>query len=171
MADFKVQQIPVVDSDGSLIGVERITELIETPVEDTWIVLMAGGLGSRLRPLTDTLPKPLIPVGGRPLLESIVNGLAEQGFRRFFFAVNYKAELFCEHFGDGRKFGVNIEYLHEHERKGTAGALSLLPERPQRPFIVMNADLLTTISLRQMLDFHCEHNAAATMCVREYGVE
>jgi dTDP-glucose pyrophosphorylase len=170
MGELRIHQLPVVDTEGRLLGLERIDDLIETPANDTWVVLMAGGLGSRLRPITETTPKPLIHVGGRPLIENIVSGFIAQGFRRFFLAVNYKAELFREHFGDGRRLGVEIEYLHERDRKGTAGALSLLP-RPTAPFLVMNGDLLTNLHFHQLLDFHTEHHAQATMCVREYAFQ
>jgi dTDP-glucose pyrophosphorylase len=171
MGDLGIHQLPVVDADGRVFGLERIDSLIESPADDTWVVLMAGGLGTRLKPITETIPKPLIPVGGRPLIENIVNNFVAQGFRRFIFAVNYKAELFREHFGDGQRLGISIEYVHERERRGTAGALALLHERPAGPFLVMNGDLMTTVNFRQLLDFHREHEAAATMCVREYAFE
>ena len=161
----------MVTGEGRLIGLELIDEVIDRPADDTAVVLMAGGVGTRLKPLTETTPKPLLPVGGRPLIENIILGFAAQGFRRFFLAVNYKAELFKDHFGDGSAFGVSIEYLEERERKGTAGALSLLPERPRGPFLVMNGDLLTTVNFRQLLDFHREHRALATMCVREHAFQ
>jgi dTDP-glucose pyrophosphorylase len=171
MADLGIHQLPVVDADGHVFGLERIDSLIEIPSVDTWVILMAGGLGTRLKPITETIPKPMIPVGGRPLIENIVNNFVAQGFRRFIFAVNYKAELFREHFGDGQRLGVTIEYLHERERRGTAGALALLHERPTSPILVMNGDLMTTVNFRQLLDFHREHAAAATMCVREYAFQ
>jgi NDP-sugar pyrophosphorylase family protein len=132
---------------------------------------MAGGLGTRLRPLTENTPKPLLPVGGRPLLETIVENFANQGFQKIFLSVNYKAEMFEQHFGDGSRFGVQIEYIHESDRMGTAGALTMLPSRPENPLIVMNADLLTTLDFRQFLEFHRAHRAKATMGVREYAFQ
>lgn len=171
MSELHLHQMPVVEADGKLIGLQSIDDLIESPVDDTWVVLMAGGLGTRMKPITETIPKPMISVSGRPLIESIVNGFVSQGFRRFYFAVGYKAEMFRDHFGDGKRFGITIEYLRERERKGTAGALSLLPERPTSPFLVMNGDLLTNVNFRQLLDFHRQHQAAATMCVREYAYQ
>src|SRR6185436_7789455 len=101
------------------------------------------GLGSRLRPLTDVTPKPLLAIGGRPLLEITIDSLARQGFGRFLLSVRYKAELFHEHFGNGQKLGVEIDYITENEQLGTAGALRLLPERPTAPILVMNGDILT----------------------------
>jgi NDP-sugar pyrophosphorylase family protein len=129
---------------------------------------MAGGLGKRLGSLTQSCPKPLLKIGGTPILEIIVNRLAEQGFRKLFISVNYRGEMIEDHFGDGARWTADIQYLREPERLGTAGALSLLPERPPQPFVVMNGDLLTKLNLKHLLDFHREHRAKATMCVREY---
>lgn len=162
------RQIPIVDENGRVVGVQMLDELIQPKQQDNWVVLMAGGLGTRLAPLTDACPKPMLRVGGKPLLETIIETFRDQGFRRFFISVNYKAEMIMEHFRDGADWGVTIEYLRERDRLGTAGSLSLLPERPRTPFFVMNADLLTTINFRQMLDFHQERQAIATMGVREY---
>ena len=131
---------------------------------------MAGGLGSRLKPLTDELPKPLIKVGDKPILETVLGGFVKAGFGKFFISVNYKAEMIRDYFGDGSAWGVEISYLQENERLGTAGALSLLPERPTQPFFVMNGDLLTTVNFEQMLKYHREHQAFSTVCVREHSV-
>lgn len=168
MRRVSIRQVPVVDDDGFVVGLHWQDDLQKPGVDDVWVVLMAGGQGMRLRPLTEGLPKPMIPVGGRPLLETIVRNFRAQGYRRFFMAVNYMGEVIREHFGDGHKLGVEIEYLVEDRRMGTAGALSLLPRRPTDPVIVMNGDLLTTVNFRQLVDFHREHGARATMCVREY---
>lgn len=172
MAELSVHQLPVIDDEGHIVGLQLIDSLIDVPaIADAWVVIMAGGLGTRLRPITETIPKPMIPVGGRPILESILNGFMAQGFRRFFLAVNYKAEILREHFGDGSGLGATIEYVQERERKGTAGALSLLAKRPPGPFLVMNGDLLTTVNFRQLLDFHRQNDAVATMCVREHAFQ
>ena len=171
MRGWGVEQIPLVDPAGRIVGLELLGELLLGPQEDTWIVLMAGGMGTRLRPYTEHVPKPMLPVGGKPIIQTIVESFAGQGFRRFFFAVNYRAEDIIRHFGNGENFGVQIEYLHETERKGTAGALSLLRSRPPGPFIVMNGDIMTSVDFRQLLRFHEEHAAQATMCVREYSIQ
>lgn len=171
MRDRELHHVPVVDLNGRLIGLETLDDLILRENPDSWVVLMAGGLGTRLRPLTDTTPKPLLSVGGRPLLETIIENFANQGFSRIFLSVNYKAEMFEQHFGDGSRFGVNIQYIHEPDRRGTAGALSLLPYCPEHPLIVMNADLLTTLDFRQFLEFHRLHGSKATMGVREYSFQ
>jgi NDP-sugar pyrophosphorylase family protein len=132
---------------------------------------MAGGLGERLRPLTDSCPKPMLHVGGKPILENILESFIDQGFCNFFISVNYMAEAIIDYFGDGSCWGVSINYLREDKRLGTAGALSLLPSTPEEPFFVMNGDLLTKIRFDSMLQFHKEHKAAATMAVREYDFQ
>lgn len=113
-----VHHVPLVDVAGRYVGLEVLDELIGTPVRPNWVVIMAGGMGTRLRPLTEDCPKPLLPVGGKPILENILESFAEQGFRRIFLSINYKAELIRKYFGDGARWGVQIEYLHEEERMG-----------------------------------------------------
>lgn len=166
-----LHHIPIVDDHGRFVDLAWIDEVSGLVRRETQVVLMAGGLGRRLRPLTETVPKPMLPIGGRPILEHILRSFVDQGFYRFLLSVNYKAAMLYEHFGDGSRFGVSIEYLHEKERLGTAGALSLLRERPTQPLIVMNGDLLTSVNFRQLLEFHNEHGGHATMCVREYSVQ
>ncbi|WP_016742355.1 nucleotidyltransferase family protein [Brevibacillus brevis] len=164
----KIHQIPIVDEDGKIVHVEVLNELLRPTKKDNWVVLMAGGLGTRLHPLTHDCPKPLLPVGNKPLLETILQSFIDQGFHRFYISVKYKAEMIQEHFGDGSNWGISIQYLQEKESLGTAGALSLLPEKPSEPFFVMNGDLLTKVNFEQLLDFHKTYQAQATMCVREY---
>lgn len=171
MRRLSIHQLPVVNAENQITGIELFDDLVAPREEHTWVVLMAGGLGTRLRPLTENLPKPMIPVGGRPLLETIVRNFETQGYRRIFLSVNYKSEIIREHFGDGLKFGVSIEYLTEDKRMGTAGALSLLPSLPLGPVIVMNGDLLTSVNFRHLVDFHRQQGARATMCVREYSFQ
>lgn len=168
-----IRQIPLVDSSGRVAGLaikDDLKKILETKLE-TRVVLMVGGQGQRLRPLTKETPKPMLPVGDKPLLETILENLIEQGFYHFSFSVNYKADFIVEYFGDGSDWGVEIEYLHEDKRMGTAGALSLLPEQPSDPFIVMNGDLLTNVNFGHLLDYHINSKADATMGVREYDVK
>ncbi|MGT2434897.1 nucleotidyltransferase family protein [Bradyrhizobium betae] len=153
-----------------MVEVRLIDDLALAHQSDHWVVLMAGGLGSRLKPLTDDVPKPLIRVGDKPILETVLGGFVKAGFGKFFISVNYKADMIRDYFGDGSAWGVEISYLQENERLGTAGALSLLPERPSQPFFVMNGDLLTTVNFEQMLKYHREHQAFSTVCVREHSV-
>lgn len=171
MQQYKIHQVPVVDDAGRLIGLHELEALLQDPDQDAWVVLMAGGLGTRLHPLTQDTPKPMLKVGGKPVIHTIVESLAEQGFRRLFLSVNYRADQIQAHFGDGARFGARIDYVLETEARGTAGALSLLPERPTVPVLVMNADLLTSVNFAALLRFHRENAAAATMCVREYAVQ
>jgi dTDP-glucose pyrophosphorylase len=164
----RLNHIPVVDDDGCVIKVETLQDLIRVDERDNWVVLMAGGLGTRLRPLTDDCPKPLLKIGGKPVLETILENFMEYGFRRFYVSVNYHAEMVEEYFADGSRWGAEIQYIREDKRMGTAGALSLLPQKPEKPILVMNGDLLTKVNFQQLLDFHLDHQAQATMCVREY---
>ena len=166
-----LHQMPVVTADGIVVGMEVVDDFLATPTRDNWVVIMAGGMGKRLEQLTRDTPKPMLRVGSRPLLETIVRGYSAQGFRRFYFAVNYKAEQIEHHFGDGSEFGVEIRYLREDQRLGTAGPLSLLPEAPTQPIVVTNADLLTKEDFGYMLDQHTDSGADATMAVREYEMQ
>ncbi|MCB1876834.1 MAG: nucleotidyltransferase family protein [Chromatiales bacterium] len=167
----RLNHIPLVDENGVLVGLETLDDLLRGETRPNLVVLMAGGLGSRLRPLTEELPKPLLKVGSRPLLEIILEGFLEQGFHRFHMAVNYKSQMIKEYFGDGSRWGATINYLEERQRLGTAGALALLPERPEEPFFVMNGDLMTRAHFQHLLEFHQRNNAQATLCVREYEQE
>ncbi len=168
MKKKKLRHIPIVDDKLRLVDLRIFEELMFPPEKDNWVVIMAGGMGTRLRPLTEKVPKPMLEVGGKPLLETIIFNVSQQGFRRFFLAVNYRAEMIKDYFGDGSRFGVEIRYLEEEQPLGTAGALSLLPENPEHPLIVMNGDLLTKINYNHLLQFHHDHEAVATMCVRGY---
>jgi dTDP-glucose pyrophosphorylase len=170
MRDAKVRQLPLLDPEGRPAGLEMLDEGIGADRPNA-VVIMAGGLGQRLRPLTEEMPKPLLRVGGRPLLETIIEAFAEHGFRRFFLSVNYRAAQVEEHFGDGSRLGVEIGYLREDAFLGTAGALSLLPEVLPEPVIVMNGDILTRVDFGQLVEFHARTGAVMTMCVREYEVE
>lgn len=163
-----IRQLPMVDPQGAVVGLDTLEDALLSASRNSAAVIMAGGLGQRLRPLTDDMPKPMLEVGGRPLIETLVRNLVSQGFSRIFISVNYKAEVIEQHFGDGSEFGAEIHYLREQEKLGTAGALSLLPEKPEAPLLVLNGDILTNVNFGSMLDFHNEHKAAATMAVRDY---
>lgn len=171
MRERRIHHVPLLDEAGRLADLAWVDEIIGLSPNTTRVVLMAGGLGQRLRPLTDSLPKPMLPVGDRPLLELILRNLVDQGFGRFTLSVNYLAELIRDHFGDGSGLGVEIDYIDERERMGTAGALSLMQEWPETPFVVMNADLLTTLRFENMLKFHTAEYALATMGAREFSMQ
>lgn len=167
----KIHQIPIVDNSGNLIGLEILDELISKESKINKVVLMVGGLGTRLRPLTENTPKPMLKVGNKPILQTIVEKFAEYGYINIVMCVNYKSHIIQDYFGDGSSFGVNIEYILEEQRMGTAGALSLLTKKPLEPFFVMNGDLLTNVNFEHLHDYHTSHNAMATMCVREYDFQ
>lgn len=171
MRTFEVHQLPLVDDQGRVVGIHTLDELLQKPQRSNRVVLMAGGLGQRLYPLTEKTPKPMIAVGGKPLLETIVENFIEQGFHRFTISLNYRGDMIREYFGSGQKWGVEIEYVDERQRMGTAGSLTLLPERPDTPFIVMNGDILTSINFAQLLQFHQDSAAKATMAVHEHTVQ
>ncbi len=171
MKKKQIHQVPLVDKKNRVAGLEYLDELLSAGSRENWVVLMAGGLGSRLKPLTDNCPKPLLNVGTKPILETILENFIEYGFKNFYIAVNYKNEMVKRHFGDGSKWGVHIRYLEETQKLGTAGALSLLPSKPAKPFFVMNGDLLTKVNFSQLLHFHAQNKSDATMCVREYDFQ
>ena len=167
----KLHQIPIVDESGKIIGIQEIEELIKPKEKTNKVVLMVGGLGTRLRPLTENTPKPMLKVGNKPILQTIVERFAEYGYTNIVMCVNYKSYIIQDYFGDGSSFGVNIEYIIEEQRMGTAGALSLLKEKPKEPFFVMNGDLLTNVNFEHLHDFHVSNNSMGTMCVREYDFQ
>jgi dTDP-glucose pyrophosphorylase len=162
----KIHQLPVVDEQRRVVGLHLWDELLAPARRPNVMVIMAGGRGTRLLPHTEHCPKPLLPVGGKPMLAHIIERAKAEGFFRFVIAVHYLGEMIERHFGDGSRWQIQIEYLREQTPLGTAGALSLLQPRPDEPFIVSNGDVLTDIRYGELLDFHCRHHAAATMAVR-----
>lgn len=163
-----IEQIPIVDDQGRLVGLHLIHELLGAAERGNWAVIMAGGQGIRLRPITRHLPKPMLKVAGRPILERLVLHLVGSGIKRIFLAVNYLGGVIEDHFQDGSRFGCRIDYLREEQPMGTGGALSLLPEAPEEPVVVMNGDLVTQANIAQMLNCHSGGGNAATLAVRRY---
>ncbi|MGA8228524.1 MAG: nucleotidyltransferase family protein, partial [Xanthobacteraceae bacterium] len=168
MRDRTIHQLPLVDEQQRVVGLVTLDDLLAARVQPNLVVLMAGGVGSRLRPLTSDTPKPMLKVGERPILETIVLQFKDYGFRRFVIAMHYLGEQIADYFGDGSRFGAEITYLRETEPLGTAGALSLLGRRPAEPFFVMNGDLLTKLNFTSLMAFHQASGAPVTMCVREH---
>jgi dTDP-glucose pyrophosphorylase len=166
-----LHQLPVVDKNGCVVGLEVINDYFKTDTREETVVIMAGGLGRRLGDLTHDAPKPMLRVGSRPILETIVRSLCEQGFSRVYLAVNYKADQIEAHFGDGSSFGIEVQYLREQKRMGTAGALSLLSSQQEHPILVTNADLLTNTDYGSMIDSHLLTRSAATIAVRRYEMQ
>lgn len=167
----KMHQIPVVDNEGIVVSIALLDELLKPEIHHNKVVLMVGGLGTRLRPLTDNTPKPMLHVGGKPILQTIVEKFVSYGFVNIVMCVGYRSNIIQDFFEDGSKFGANIEYALEDKRMGTAGALSLLETKPNEPFFVMNGDLLTNVNFEHLLEFHLANNSMATMCVREYDFQ
>lgn len=172
MEQNDVLVVPLLDEDGRLAGVHNLKELLEPTASDSPVFLMAGGFGTRLRPLTDDCPKPMLKLGNKPILETTLDSFINAGFRRFFISVHYLADTIKNHFGNGERWGVEIEYVEEEHPLGTAGALSLMPQLPDaQPLIMMNGDVVTSVDFRALLAFHANNDAALTICVREYDLQ
>lgn len=171
MKERNLRSVPLVDESGLVTGLVNLQELLSPRHRGNAVVIMAGGMGVRLQPLTLSRPKPLVEVGGRPVLEIILQRFIEQGFNRFYLSVNYKGHMIEDYFGDGSLWGADIRYLREDRRLGTAGALGLIEEKPAEPLVVMNGDLLTKVDFGHLLDFHREYEAWGTMCVRRYDFQ
>ncbi len=169
MNHHTVRQVPLVDPEGRVVDLASLADFAKSYELPLTAVVMAGGYGTRLRPLTDKVPKPMLPIGDEPLLALTIRQLREAGIRRVSLAMHYKGDVIEKHFGDGRAFGVEIDYVTEDRPLGTAGALSLVDE-PDQPLLVVNGDILTRIDFRSMLHFHRDHAAAMTVGVRLYEV-
>lgn len=164
----QLNSIPIVEK-GIVVGLETIHHITQKAKYDNPVFLMAGGFGTRLKPLTDNCPKPLLKVGDKPILETVLIQFIKSGFHNFYISTHFLPEMIKEHFGNGEKWGVSINYVHEEQPLGTGGALGLLPkDLPELPVIMMNGDVLTKVDLEALLAFHNENDANATMCVREY---
>lgn len=176
MRKRNVMAVPILDDHARF---KRLVHLIDlefpeksnpTTAEFDFAVIMAGGEGMRLRPLTAAIPKPMVKIGGTPLLERQVERLVKAGLKRIYLSVNYLSHIIEDYFGDGSDFGVEIRYLREQEKLGTAGSLALLPERPSGPIVVMNGDILTTSDFGSLYTFHRSHDAQVTVAAVDYRV-
>jgi len=160
-----VRRLPIVNTDNKLVDIIYDEDV---HFKSNKVVIMAGGLGSRMGSLTKDTPKPMLNVGGKPLLENIINSFFSFGFNNFILCVNYKSEIIEDYFKDGSKWGANISYVKEDKRMGTAGALSLIKSKFKKPFFVVNGDILTTAKYNNFLDFHESKKSIATMGVKRY---
>lgn len=167
--NHQILQLPLVDDNNHIQGFFIPND--SSAQRKNPVVLMVGGLGTRLGDLTTNCPKPMLRVGGKPILQTIISNFKSEGFHNFYLSVNYKSEVIENYFGNGEPFGVSIEYLRERKRMGTAGSLSLIDEELNEPIVVMNGDLLTSINITEMLKFHRDNNSAATMCVRNFSFQ
>lgn len=161
------RHLPILNKKKKFVDIVLLEEL-DFNRNDTPVVLMAGGLGARLGNLTKNCPKPMLHVGEKPILETIIRAFNQYGFYNFILSVNYLSHVIESYFGDGAKWGVDIRYLREHKSLGTAGGLSLLKKPPKKAFFVMNGDLLTRLNFQNLLEYHKDHGAHATVTVSEY---
>ena len=164
----KIRQLPIVATDGRVVGLHVWDQVLSVPARDNTVVFMAGGFGKRMMPYTETRPKPMLEVAGKPLLQHALERARADGFTRFVITLHYLPDVIRAHFGDGSAFDVQIDYVHEDTPLGTAGALSLIKNRPTVPLIIANGDILTDVRFSDMLEFHRQHGAVATMAVREH---
>ncbi len=163
-----LRQLPVLDQEGRVVKLLLLDELLRSPVLSNAVVIMAGGQGTRLRPHTEYCPKPMLLVGNQPMLEILLEQCIASGFREFYISVNYLKEQIISYFEDGARWGVKINYIAEDKPLGTAGSLQLLPDSLTKPFLVLNGDVLTQLNPSQLLNFHNDNRAQATLCVREH---
>lgn len=164
--------MPITDHNRVIVGLETLQDLINKPKYDNPVVLMAGGFGKRLNPLTNETPKPLLNVGTKPIMETIIEQFINSGFHNFFISTHYKAEMVSNYFSDGSNWGVSIQYIHEEKPLGTAGSLGLLPSNlSDLPIIMMNGDILTKLNFDNLLNFHIQSDSIATLCSREYDFQ
>jgi len=171
MEEKDIKQLPVVNQDNCLVGLYLWDEIVKIQERENTILIMAGGFGKRMMPLTENLPKPMLQVNGKPILEHIILNAKAQGFNSFIISVHYLAESITQYFGDGSKFNASIEYIAEDEPLGTAGCLSLLNPLPNLPFLVTNGDIITDVNYAHLLDFHLANSSDATMAIKKYELQ
>ena len=170
MLSNKIRQVPVIDKDKKLTDLYFLDDILSYDKKENYVFILAGGLGTRLRPLTETVPKPMLRVGDKPILELILEQFKEYGFRNFIISLNYKGSIIEEYFKDGKEFDVNIEYIRETKKLGTAGSIALVKEKLTKPFIVINGDILTGIDFDKFLNHHIENDFNITVGVRNYEI-
>ena len=168
MVTNKIQQIPIINEKNQVIGLHLWDNLNLPVIYPNIMVIMAGGKGTRLHPHTINCPKPLLPIAGKPILEHIITRAKKQGFTNFILAIHYLGHMIEDYFGEGDRLGVKIQYLRENSPLGTAGALSLLNPEPDSPFIITNGDVVTDVNYVELLNFHQQNSASATIAVRGY---
>jgi dTDP-glucose pyrophosphorylase len=170
MHSLRILHLPIVDDENRVVRLETFDTIFAKSTQDNWVIFMAGGMGKRLYPLTIDCPKPLLKVGSKPISEILLDNFIKCGFKNFYFSVNYKSDMIRDYYGSGERWGIQIEYIEENAALGTAGSLSLLPSKPDKPFFVVNADILTNINFCHVLEFHQENKSKvhATLCMRQY---
>lgn len=172
MQENSIIAVPLVDDKNILVGLETWNDTSVNRAYENPVFIMAGGFGTRLRPLTDDCPKPMLKVGDKPILERLLEQFSTAGFKNIYISTHYMPEQITNYFGNGSEWGVNVNYIHENEPLGTGGALGLLPsDIPKLPLIMINGDVLTTANFEKLLNFHNKYSPVATMCVREFDYQ
>lgn len=171
MQDRSVSFIPLVDSNNKLVQILFLSDLLNINRKNNSVIIMAGGKGTRLGELTKSCPKPMLKIGNKPILETIITHLSSFGFHDFHISVNHLKEQIMEYFADGEKIGVKVSYLHEAKPLGTAGALANFEPQNSEPVIVMNGDIYTDMDFSALVDAHKTEKAAATVCLRKYNCQ
>ena len=169
MRRHSIRHLPVVDGAHRPVRLERMEQLVDSYTSQA--VVMAGGLGTRLKPFTDNTPKPLVSVGGRPILDHTLSGLRNSGIENVVISLNHMGDQIRRHIGTGRRRDLNVDYVMETRRLGTAGALALLEPRPEKPFVVMNGDLMTNLNYARLLEFQKEEDYDMVLCVRQHAIQ
>lgn len=168
MRKKSILSVPLLENN-KVVGIETLQHALAPAKIENPVFLMAGGFGTRLRPLTDSCPKPMLKVGGKPILETVLQSFVDMGFVNFYISTHYMPDLITNYFEDGSRWGVTINYIHEEKPLGTGGSIGLLPDNlPDLPVVVMNGDVLTKVDFQRLLKFHLSNGADSTMCVREY---
>ena len=171
MSANQIKQLPVVNEDHQLVGLYLMDQILNLGHKENSILIMAGGFGKRMMPLTENLPKPMLKVAGKPILEHIILNAKAQGFRKFIISLHYLGNLIIDHFGDGSNLDISIQYIHESEPLGTAGAMALIDPLPNLPFIVTNGDIITDVNYANLLHFHESNKSQATMAIKKYELQ
>lgn len=171
MLKYKIRQVPLLDDEGKLMDLYFLDDIISYDKKDNFVFILAGGLGTRLRPLTEKIPKPMLKVGEKPILQRIIEQFKEYGFRNFIISLNYKGEIIEEYFKDGKEFDVNIQYVRETKKLGTAGSIKLAEDKLNKPFIVINGDILTGIDFDAFLNHHIKNEFDITVGARNYEMK
>lgn len=171
MLKYNIRQLPLLDEQGKLIDLYFLDNIISYEKKDNYVFILAGGLGTRLRPLTENMPKPMLKIGGKPILERIIEQFKEYGFSNFIISINYKGEIIEEYFKDGKEFDVNIQYVKEEKKLGTAGSINLAKDKLNKDFVVINGDILTGIDFECMLNHHIENKYQVTAGARNYEMK
>lgn len=166
-----ISHLPVIDDDKRLVGLFAAAAISKTTLIDNWVVIMAGGRGERLRPITDKIPKPLVKVAGKTLIDLVLEKCETEGFHHFFVSVNYLGDMIQSHLTTVKSDLVEIQFLREEAPLGTGGSLTLLPEIPSKPVLIMNSDVLHSVDLRKLIDFHESEESQITVCGRHFQTQ